>query len=204
MPPKTASNSIKEMLRMSGVNLTPPKKQTVPHIHLKLSEIKDQYELENFGQYKIIQVVRNPYERMVSSYFHYLRLAPNSKHSELTFQKFLEVVLECYNSSNFLNCFYDDLEFINNSINSKIHWGGSRLFNSQSSWNDLIFNLTYFKLEDLGVSTSLISEFMGVSLCNLSRINQNNSTSDYSHLLSPINKSLIQKIFFEDFERFSY
>jgi hypothetical protein len=204
MPPKTASNSIKEMLRMSGVDLTTPKKQTIPHIHLKISEIKDQYNLESLDKYNVIQVVRNPYERMVSSYFHYLRLIPNSEYGKLTFQKFLELILECSKSSNFLNCFYNDLEFINNSIKSKIHWGGSRLFDSQSSWNDLDFNLTYFKIEDLSSSMSSISEFMGINLCSLPKININNSVTDYSQILSPVNKLLIEKIFFSDFEKFSY
>ena len=204
MPPKTASNSIKEMLRVSGVELTIPKKQTIPHTHLKLSEIKDQYDLERLDKYQIIQVVRNPYERMVSSYFHYLRLTPNTEYGKLTFQKFLELIFECVNSSNFLDCFYEDLEFVNNSIQSKIHWGGSRLFYPQSSWNDLNFNLVYFKLEDLSFSTLFLSEFMGVKLHNLPKINTNNSVTDYSHLFSQENKTLIEKIFLDDFETFSY
>lgn len=203
MPPKTASNSIKEMLRMSGVNLLPPKKQTLPHIHLKLSEIKNEYELVNLLSYNIIQVVRNPYDRMVSSYYHQLRLLPNSKFKEIDFQKFLELLLECYCHQNFLECFYEDLSFIDKSIDSKIHWGGSRLFNLQSSWNDLNHDLVYFKLEDLKVNISPLSDFMGLELTHLPKIN-NNPITDYSNLLSSKNKELIEKIFVKDFETYSY
>jgi hypothetical protein len=203
MPPKTASNSIKEMLRISGVNLTSPKKQTLPHIHLKLSEIKNEYELVNLLNYKIIQVVRNPYDRMASAYYHQLRLLPNSKFKEIGFQKFLELLLECYYHQNFLECFYEDLTFIDNSISSKMHWGGSRLFNLQSSWNDLNHDLFYFKLEDLRVNINPLSDFMGIKLTHLPKINDN-SITDYSTLLSPKNKELIEKIFVKDFETYSY
>lgn len=203
MPPKTASNSIKEMLRVSGVDLAPPKKQTLPHIHLKLSEIKTEYELGNLSDYNIIQVVRNPYDRMVSSYYHQLRLLPNGNFSKMGFQEFLELLLECNNPKNFLECFYGDLTFVNESINSKVHWGGSRLFNLQSSWNDLNYDLVYFKLEDLKTNIKTLSDFIGTKLTQLPKIN-NNPITEYSNLLSPENKVLIERIFYKDFETYSY
>jgi hypothetical protein len=64
--------------------------------------------------------------------------------------------------------------------------------------------LVYFKLEDLSFSTLFLSEFMGVKLHNLPKINTNNSVTDYSHLFSQENKTLIEKIFLNDFEIFSY
>ena len=68
MPPKTASNSIRTTLEEQGVVFLKDT-QKLPQVHLKLSEIINRYDIDNLDDYKIIQIVRNPYSRFVSSFF---------------------------------------------------------------------------------------------------------------------------------------
>lgn len=204
MPPKTASNSIKELLVNSNILPVTPKKETLPHIHLKLSEIKYEYELDSLSDFKILQIVRNPYDRMVSSYFHKLRMGDIFGNKKIEFQKFLELILECKTINNFPSCLYEDYTIVNKSITSKIHWGGSRLFESQSRWNDLNYDFNFFKLEDLKNDTSHFSKIVGAETQKLKIINKNTIDIDYSTFLTEHNKSLIEKIFYDDFENFSY
>ena len=80
MPPKTASNAIKQTLEKHGVTFSNPTKKTnSPLIHLKLTEIVDLFEIDNLNEYKIFQIVRNPYDRFVSSYFHQMRILHNMR-----------------------------------------------------------------------------------------------------------------------------
>ena len=68
MPPKTASKSLKECLLDCSLEFETFDNTEVDTEHLYLSELVKYFDIENLLQYKIIQVVRNPYDRFYSSY----------------------------------------------------------------------------------------------------------------------------------------
>ena len=77
MPPKTASNSIRTLLEQFDYVFYQDSKIKYPQIHLKLSEIIKLYDVNNLNEYNIIQVVRNPYHRFISSFFFQKKIIPS-------------------------------------------------------------------------------------------------------------------------------
>jgi hypothetical protein len=112
MPPKTASNSIKQTLENNGVTFSIPiGKKIVPKIHLKLDEIVDLFDLDTLSNYKIFQIVRNPYHRFVSSYYHQMRTSAirrNIKFVGYDLNQFTNHLYNSKKSDNFLEEFYGD------------------------------------------------------------------------------------------------
>jgi hypothetical protein len=208
MPPKTASNSIKLTLKKQGVNFSnPTKKTTSPLIHLKLKEIVDLFEIGNLQEYKIFQIVRNPYERFISSYFHQMRILNNMrsvKFIDFNLNQFSKHLQSTIRSENFLKNFYGDTSFIERSIKNGVSWGGSRLFDTQSSWKNLNCDITYFKLEEVSVNIQPISDFLKIPLPKLDVVNSFSNGKNYSELIDTEIKLIIEEIFDEDFKSFQY
>jgi len=208
MPPKTASNSIKQTLEKHGVKFSSPTKKTSsPLIHLKLNEIVDLFEIDDLNEYKVFQIVRNPYKRFVSSYFHQLRILNNMrtvKFINYDLKQFSEHLYNTINSEDFLENFYGDTSFVENSIRTGISWGGSRLYDTQLSWKNLDCNITYFKLEDVSVDIQPISDFLKIPLPKLEIVNIFSNGKNYSELINNKIKLIIEEIFEEDIKVFQY
>lgn len=208
MPPKTASNSIKQTLEKQGVNFSnPTKKTTSPLIHLKLNEIVDLFEIDNLKEYKIFQIVRNPYVRFVSSYFHQMRILNNMrsvKFIDYDLNKFSKHLNNTIKSENFLKNFYGDTSFVEMSIRNGISWGGSRLYDTQLSWKNLNCDITYFKLEEVSVNIQPISDFLKIPLPKLDLVNSFSNGKNYSGLINNEIKFIIEEIFAEDIKVFQY
>lgn len=208
MPPKTASNSIKQTLEKQGVKFSSPtKKINFPLIHLKLNEIVDLFGVDDLNEYKIFQIVRNPYKRFVSSYFHQMRILNNLrtvKFINYDLKQFSEHLHNTINSENFLKNFYGDTSFIEMSIRNGTSWGGSRLFDTQLSWKNLDCKITYFKLEDISVNIQPISDFLEIPLPKLDVVNFHSNGKNYSELIDDEIKLIVEKIFAEDIKVFQY
>jgi hypothetical protein len=208
MPPKTASNSIKQTLEKQGINFSnPTKKTTSPIIHLKLNEIVDLFEIDNLEEYKIFQIVRNPYVRFVSSYFHQMRILNNMrsvKFIDFNLNQFSKHLHNTIKSENFLKNFYGDTSFIERSIKNGVSWGGSRLYDTQLSWKNLNCDITYFKLEEVSVNIQPISDFLKIPLPKLDVVNSFSNGKNYPKLIDNEIKLIIEEIFAEDIKVFQY
>jgi hypothetical protein len=208
MPPKTASNSIKQTLEKQGINFSnPTKKTTSPIIHLKLNEIVDLFEIDNLEEYKIFQIVRNPYVRFVSSYFHQMRILNNMrsvKFIDFNLNQFSKHLHNTIKSENFLKNFYGDTSFIERSIKNGVSWGGSRLYDTQLSWKNLNCDITYFKLEEVSVNIQPISDFLKIPLPKLDVVNSFSDGKNYPKLIDNEIKLIIEEIFAEDIKVFQY
>jgi len=206
MPPKTASNSLKSTLESQGVIFLQHTKSK-PQIHLKLSEIVENFELENLTNYRIIQIVRNPYLRFVSSFYFIKKIIPNGYNPifrSLNVSEFIDHLIYSKKTGNFVEAFYGDVNFVNTKINNGSNWGGSRLFDTQSSWNDCDSDVIHFKIEDLADNLYSLNKILGTSITNLHRLNSQNIKTDYFTLLSNENKKKISELFEEDFKKFGY
>ena len=208
MPPKTASNSIKQTLEKQGINFSnPTKKTTSPIIHLKLNEIVDLFEIDNLEKYKIFQIVRNPYVRFVSSYFHQMRILNNMRSVQFidfNLNQFSKHLHNTIKSENFLKNFYGDTSFIERSIKNGVSWGGSRLYDTQLSWKNLNCDITYFKLEEVSVNIQPISDFLKIPLPKLDVVNSFSDGKNYPKLIDNEIKLIIEEIFAEDIKVFQY
>jgi len=206
MPPKTASNSIRALLQQFEYVFSIHLKMGLPKIHLRLSEIIDLYNVTDLSEYKIMQITRNPYHRYVSSFFYQNRIIPenynpNFKNFNLT--EFSKHLLDSKKSNNFIESFYGDTSFINSSIKRGEHWGGSRLFDTQISWDNIDANVKYFKLENLTTDISELENFLGISLKKLPMINSQ-GLNNHMDLITPEIKDIIIELFDEDFTKFNY
>lgn len=206
MPPKTASNSIRVLLQQLDCVFSTHSKVVLPQIHLKLSEIIDLFDVNNLSEYKIIQITRNPYHRYISSFFHQNRIIPENykpKFKNFNLTEFSTHLLESKKSANFIESFYGDTSFINSSIKSGESWGGSRLFDTQISWDDVGANVQYFKLENLSTDISELENFLGDTLKKLPMINSS-GLNNHMDLITPEIKDIVTELFEEDFIKFNY
>lgn len=207
MPPKTASNSLKVLLEGSGFIFSNEPNLPHPQIHLKLSELVDVYKIDNLNQYTIIQITRNPYERFVSSFFFQKKILPETYHplfKDYDLLTFTNHLLESKNSSDFIESFYGDTSFVRNNIKQGINWGGSRLYDSQVSWNDMNQTVTYFKLEDISKDLTPLRKLLGLNSLALPIINSQKLNIEYNSVLDTPIKKIITELFFEDFDKLQY
>jgi len=208
MPPKTASNSLKETIGKNGFQFSiPSQKISTPLIHLKLNEIIKIFEVNDVSEYKILQVTRDPYTRFVSSYFHLMRITHNSrllKFSNYDFPTFTNHFYESIKTENFIKNFYGNTSFVDHCINNGISWGGSRLFDTQKSWCDAESNVSYFKLEDISKEISPINNFLPAKISFLSNINKSNLEHKYDSMITSKIKDIVLEVFEEDFKFFNY
>lgn len=211
LPPKTASNSIIINLLENNFERFPnPKKYPVEKIHLKLDEIMDRYYIDSLDGYKVIQISRNPYDRMISGYYHQIRIFEESdvigniSISGHTFDDFLSHLNETINSENFIEDFYGDSSFVNQAISNKATWGGTRFYQTQTSWKNVECDYYHFKLEDLTNDITPLSNLINLPLTPLEPININPENVDYEIHKTPQNKLIIQNLFSEDFDNFGY
>ena len=129
LPPKTASNSFQNYLFSLGYKWsTPSIKLNHPEIHLTLKEYCLKYNINHshLNEYQIIQIVRNPLDRFISS-FHHQQILLNWANSNINISKKP----------------YKDLCYLEGN------WGGLRFYYPQTLWNDLNQNIEYFKLEEI-------------------------------------------------------
>ena len=207
MPPKTASNSVRVLLEQSGWTFCKEPIPSQPTIHLKLSELIESYGIDNPSDYKIIQITRNPYTRFVSSFYFQKKILPNNYNpifKDYSISEFTHHLKESKKSSDFIKAFYGDVSFVINNIKNGINWGGSRLYDTQVSWNDLNQNVIYFKLEELINDITPLKQLLNLGSSNLPNINSQEIGIDYTSLLTPDVIQSIMDMFHADFKTLGY
>lgn len=211
-PPKTASNSLRYCLNENGfIEDSQNNTYLTPKLHLKLDEIMVAYDIESLDGYKVIQVTRNPYDRMISGYYHQIRFFNNTDFESSTsisgysFDKILRHLKSTKNSKNFIDDFYgNSSHHIKYVIDNKNSWGGIRFYHTQSSWKNVDCDFYHFKLEDLNKDIKPLRDLINLPLSPLHQINTNPKKVDYETHKTPQNKLIIQNLFSEDFDIFGY
>lgn len=206
MPPKTASNSIRSLLENLGYEFSKNFRIVHPQIHLKLSEILDIYNVENLEGYKIMQVVRDPYQRFVSSFYYQKKVLPanhDSKLKNLNFSEFSNHLYDAKKTNDFIKNFYGDESYINRCIHNGDGWGGSRLFDTQASWDTIGTNVKYFKLENLSSDVSELESYLETPINKFPKLNSQD-LQNYDSLITPEIKQIVTELFQEDFDKFGY
>lgn len=209
LPPKTGSTSLQSCLVSSNI-LCDSIIETPNHptIHLLLSETLKAYniKIDELNQYKIIQVIRNPYDRFVSAMYHqniiikknytvseyleelnkYLHLLPNNQ--DLYYEKFYGTIL------------HKEINF------KKNEWGGLRFWFKQEWWNDIGADINYFKLESISKNLEELSEFINIKLVDFPYIRPGSSyrNNKYEKYFNETTRVDFEKLYSSDIEKFNY
>lgn len=207
-PPKTGTHSITNYLNNSvSYKSLPVNKVEYPIYHLTISEICNVFAINQLElkDYKIIQCVRNPYNRIASAYFHQMKI----QNIYIEFEEFLEKIQKTkhllpHNLDEFYVKFYGSVTHKYNSFKNN-NWGGARFYYDQISFNDLnLDNITYFKLEELTTDTSSLSNFIGVNTNKFPHINKNQTPTDYKKLYNEKCILIVSELYKNDLKYFNY
>jgi hypothetical protein len=208
IPPKTASTSIGDAFRKSGINFNESNKVVgYPVFHPRLSEICEVYNIINPADYIILQFTRNPYYRFVSSYYQLLRVSPSNKNLAfhgISFKEFVFHVDKCKSSKNFIKNFFGDDSHYYENLRTKKSWSGVRMFDEQILHNDLGVKINYFKIEDLSNNLKIVSNLISKKIGSVYNLNKNPVDVNYDTLLDSESKEIIYKNFISDFEVLGY
>lgn len=206
-PPRCSTYSLKLFLDNNKIEMDEPiRPLSTPFYHATLSEIIYSYDIDinDLPHFKIIQIVRNPYDRFISSF---------QKQNEIFSTKFnLEdfiykvekyKYLLPYSLNEFYLNFYQNEEFKILQHNLNQH-GGVRFFYEQNWWNNLNKKvyINYFKLEDINNNISSLCNLLNIDKTNIYPIE--NKSFKQSLNLSLSEKNKIYNLFKKDFEMFNY
>jgi hypothetical protein len=201
MPPKTASQSLTKSLLESDIQFNAILSR--PKIHLWLSELCSEFNIDP-KEYKIVQIVRDPYERYISAYLHQQRLLPkNNILKDISIDDFSKRLIECLKYPNFIEKFYGSKQFLINTIKAGRNWGGVTAFQPQLDWNDLDCKVTYFKLEDIQKDITPLEKYLKAYIPALEKKNVSTTEKKPEHYTPTVFKT-VESLYEKDFKKFGY
>ena len=209
LPPKTATHSVQNCLQTAGVAYARPVRNPGhPVYHLTIAEIMYVFDLSkaDLSEYKIFQVTRNPYDRLVSGWVHQKEiwkkdLSLGEMVARLEKYKWL---LPHY-ADYFYASFYGSLDHKTESFRQR-HWGGLRFWMDQMSWKDIDVPVRYFKLEDLTADVSGLAKFLDLNLPDLPkiRVNTGDRSADYMSYYDEALRERAYQLYQDDFKNLGY
>jgi len=209
-PPKCGTHSIIKYLNDANIKTD---KSTInvnyPAYHLRLSEICKVYDIKHsdLNNFKILQCVRNPYNRIVSAWLHQMIIL-NKKID------FLELLDKLKKNKNllpnnvdiFYKNFYGNIEHKHKSFKNG-NWGGLRFYFEQNWFNDVNANVKYFKIETLKYSTKELSDFLDIETNVFPHENKNKFNkieTSYKEFYNNECMNIVNEIYEKDINLYNY
>lgn len=195
MPPKTASNSLRDMLNLSKIKFDKfDPNYHKPNTHLYLSELVENFKIENVDEYKIIQIFRNPFEKFRSAFYHLTSLVDGHlKKPNLTLNEFVLHYRDCILSDDYVKCMYKNPEFVYDLIRRKINFGFTRYFVEQYKWNDINKKVHYLDISKIDT----LSDLTGYDIPNI--LNKN-VFKGQKETLNDVSIQIISELYEKDFK----
>lgn len=209
LPPKTGSTSIARCLKVSMLPLSDiVNYNQYPTVHLTLNEIIDLYSInfDELNEYKIIQIVRNPYDRFISSITHQNKLLSTNYDVMHYLQKLKQYLYLLPNDFDmFYEKFYGTIKYKQNVFQQN-NWGGLRFWFKQEWWSNSFKNIHYLKLENISNDLDILSNCIGFKLNKLPHIRPANGERDldYRSYFNNESKKIFDDLYESDLKLFNY
>ena len=207
LPPKSGSSSFVKMLKDNGFEFEMVKTQ----LHPFLSEIIKYYKIEDISEYKIYQLCRNPFDRMVSSFYFQKKIIKDKKRYkefiDLSFDDFIKLITDNVNLlPNNIDFFcenvFNDSKFSTRHLPSAY---GIRFYIPQTKWVNENVDVTYLKIENLNENLLILQNILDVDKkLILPKINSNHVNIEYNEMYNTESIEMIKKIYSEDFVKLNY
>jgi len=207
LPPKTGSSSFVKMLKDNGFEFEMVKTQ----LHPFLSEIIKYYKIEDISEYKIYQLCRNPFDRMVSSFYFQKKIIKDKKRYrefiDLSFDDFIKLITDnvdllSNNIDSFCKNVFNDSKFSTRHLPSAY---GIRFYIPQTKWVNENVDVTYLKIEDLNKDLSILQNILDTNKkLILPKINSNHVDISYNEMYSNKNIEMMKQVYSEDFLKLNY
>ena len=207
LPPKTGSSSFVKMIKDSGFEF----EMVETRLHPFLSEIIEYYEIEDIGEYKIYQLCRNPFDKMISSFYFQKKIIKDKKRYkkfiDLSFDDFVKLItnnvhLLPNSIDSFCENVFNDSEFSTRHLPSAY---GIRFYIPQTKWINKNVDVTYLKIEDLNKDLSILQNILDTDKkLILPKINSNHLDIPYNEMYNNESIEMIQKVYNEDFLKLNY
>jgi len=207
LPPKTGSSSFVKMIKDSGFEFEMVETQLHPFLH----EIKSYYNIQNINEYKIYQLCRNPFDRIISSFYFQKKIIKDKKRYkkfiDLSFDDFVKLITDNVhllpNSIDFFcKNVFNDSKFSTRHLPSAY---GIRFYIPQTKWVNENINVTYLKIEDLNKDLSILQNILDTNKkLILPKINSNHVDISYNEMYSNKNIEMMKQVYSEDFLKLNY
>lgn len=209
LPSKTGSTSLVKMFKDYNLSFDlPPQKK-----HPLLSELLEIMGIQDFYNYKIYQICRNPIDRMVSSYYFQRQIIKDKDKYKnffsLDFNQFVKLVTDNqhhlpYHTNKFCMNVFNDVNFSKRKAPTAY---GVKFYLPQTKWNDIGAKVNYLKLEDLVKDCSIISKILNVNtdfVLPHKNKTKNKPTISSISLYNTESLELLKKTYQEDFKYLQY
>ena len=209
LPSKVGSTSFSNMIKESGIEYELCSTLKHPFI----SELLQCKKLEDFYNYSIIQLCRNPIDRLVSAYFFQRQLIKDKekykKFLDLDFNSFVKLIAENVkhlpdHTKKFCFNVFDDMNFSTRMAPTSY---GVRFYLPQVRWNDMGMKVKYLKLEDLKKNVKYAYQVLGDDIKLIfpeSNITKNKTSKLYIEMYSKESLEIVKEIYKEDFKILNY
>lgn len=209
LPSKVGSTSFTQMIDSSGIEYNLCKYRKHPFI----SEVLQCQGINDFYNYDIIQLCRNPIDRLVSSYFFQRQLIVDKekykKFFDLDFNNFVKLIAENVkhlpdHTKKFCLNVFDDMNFSTRRAPTSY---GVRFYLPQVKWNDMGMKIKYLKLEDLKKDIKYVYDILGTDFkfkFPKSNITKDKTSKPYIEMYNKESLELVKEIYKEDFKKLNY
>jgi len=207
LPPKTGSTSFIRMMSNNNVRYELVNTQ----LHPFLSEIIEYHKIKNINEYKIYQLCRNPFDKMISSFYFQKKIIKDKQRYkefiDLSFSEFIKLVTDNihllpHNVDSFCKNVFNDSKFSTRHLPSAY---GIRFYIPQTNWKDIEVDVTYLKIEDINNDTTILQNILDMDKkLILPKLNSNNINTSYDGMCTNEDINLIYSKYEKDFTKLNY
>lgn len=209
LPSKTGSTSLTQMLKDNDVEF----KLSPRHKHPFLSEVLRSNRIEDFYNYKVYQLCRNPIDRLVSAYYFQRQIIEQKEKYKdffnLNFNQFVKLITSnTHHLPDHVNKFcYNVFQDIDFGKHKSPNGYGVRFYLPQIKWNNTGMKINYLKLEELSQDCSILSDILQTDIkFEFPKVNvtKKKTSQPYIDMYNDESLELLLNTYKEDFKILQY